>query len=63
MGFCNSEGEAHFVVMIRGLFWDDTHARIYAGCGVVEQSVFEKEWEEVKLKMKSIEKNFGLVAN
>lgn len=63
MGFCNSDGEAHFVVMIRGLFWDDTHARIYAGCGVVEQSVFEKEWEEVKLKIKSIEKNFGLVAN
>lgn len=54
IGFqCFQKGEAHCFVGIRNVQWNRTGMKIGAGCGVVKQSVFEQEWEEIQLKLKS----------
>lgn len=52
---------AHAVVMIRGLFWADGEIKIGSGCGVVKESVLEKEWTELNNKRNSVKKVFGFL--
>lgn len=59
-GYKNQSGDFLSVVLIRGLFWNNDEAKIYAGCGVVSESDFEKEWTEINLKLSSTEANLGL---
>lgn len=47
-------GEGECFVAIRNIQWDESEARIGAGCGIVSQSDFEQEWAEIQLKMLSI---------
>jgi menaquinone-specific isochorismate synthase len=55
------EGEERFcVVAIRGLQWQGREAQIHAGCGVVEGSVAEREWQELALKREAIHRNLGI---
>ncbi len=53
-----ADGRALMVVMIRGARWDDNGFYISAGCGVVKESVFENELEELQLKIAAIEEFF-----
>ena len=41
-------------VAIRNMQWDENLIQIGAGCGVIAASQKEQEWEEIKLKLKSI---------
>ncbi len=42
------------LVGIRNVQWDFSGMRIGAGCGVVKQSTFEKEWQEIQFKIRAI---------
>ena len=42
------------VVAIRGVWWDDRHVRIPAGCGIIEASRLVNEWRELRLKRDSV---------
>lgn len=55
-------GGAVFLVAIRGLFWEDRHLHLPAGCGVVTGSDLETEWAELELKRNWIRNAFELDA-
>lgn len=55
IGFQYSQsGLKQCFVGIRNVQWDKSGMRIGAGCGVVKQSTFEKEWNEIQLKIRAI---------
>lgn len=47
-------------VAIRSLEWSSEGLRIGSGCGIVEQSVTEKEWLELQNKRNSVKRIFGI---
>ncbi|HEY4831978.1 MAG TPA: chorismate-binding protein, partial [Waddliaceae bacterium] len=49
-----SKEEGECFVAIRNVQWVGPEAQIGAGCGIVAQSVFEQEWDEIQLKIQSI---------
>jgi len=54
------DGLFHSVVAIRGLFWKGQQVLLPSGCGVIEQSRFEAEWEELRLKREAVRTFFGI---
>ena len=61
IGFVFSQEEqAGCFVGIRNVQWDIDGMKIGAGCGVVKQSVFENEWNEIQLKINAIRDQFGI---
>lgn len=50
VGWINSKGRGDFVVAIRSGLVNKSIASFYAGCGIVEHSDPDSEWEETKLK-------------
>lgn len=48
------------VVAIRSLQWSGASATLMSGCGVVEGSQPEREWNELALKRRSTERQLGL---
>lgn len=48
------------LVSIRQVQWNLEGMRIGAGCGVIKESHLEKEWQEIKLKLKTIQQNLAL---
>lgn len=50
--------ESPCLVAIRGVEWTHEFAQITAGCGILAESLFEKEWVEVNSKMDSVQ--YGL---
>lgn len=48
------KGEERCVVAIRSIQWKQEDIRMYAGGGVTEESVLEKEWDEIQKKFQSI---------
>src|SRR5690554_1902738 len=50
IGWINANGEGEFAVAIRSGLIKNDEVRFYAGCGIVEASDPEKEWEETNLK-------------
>lgn len=48
------------LVAIRSLFWDSKGSSVFAGCGIVADSRFEQEWEELNAKMNSVFRVLGL---
>lgn len=61
VGFqCFRTGRSQCFVGIRNVQWDQSGMRIGAGCGVVKQSHFTKEREEIQLKIKAIQEQFQL---
>lgn len=57
----NIPGEqALAIVAIRNVQWLNNEWRLVAGCGLVEQSVREKEWHELTLKREAVRKTLGL---
>lgn len=59
VGFLPPSGGMTCYVAIRNLQWSEGLMKIGAGCGVVAESVLEKEWQEIKLKIKSIRNIIG----
>lgn len=53
-------GLSHCFVAIRNVQWDHFGMRIGAGCGVVPQSTFEKEWKEIQIKIRAIRDQLNL---
>ncbi|PHK49344.1 anthranilate synthase component I [Staphylococcus edaphicus] len=54
IGYINCNHDLDFALAIRTMMIDDTYVNVQAGCGVVYDSVPEKELEETKLKAKSL---------
>lgn len=50
VGWINAHGNGEFVVAIRSGLIRNDEVRFFAGCGIVEDSDPEKEWEETNLK-------------
>lgn len=47
------------LVGIRQFQWNSAEIRIGAGCGIVKESIFDREWQELLLKIESVKKVFG----
>ncbi|MCG7340381.1 anthranilate synthase component I [Staphylococcus sp. ACRSN] len=54
IGYINCNHDLDFALAIRTMMIDETHVNVQAGCGVVYDSIPEKEYEETKLKAKSL---------
>lgn len=52
---------ARCFVAIRNIQWDLHGIHCGAGCGVIRESEFEKEWKEIQLKFSAILLNLGLI--
>lgn len=57
---CPRSGHSHCIVAIRNMQWDSSGMRIGGGCGVVRESLFDREWSEVQLKIQSIKEQFQI---
>nr|WP_246462429.1 isochorismate synthase [Pelagicoccus albus] len=57
IGWINSKGEGEFLVGIRSALVDGENACLYAGVGVVEGSVPEREHLETNLKFQALKEN------
>ncbi len=55
-----SPSEFLCLVAIRKIQWNATHYFIGSGCGVVDESRFEEEWQELRMKRESVRKIFQL---
>jgi len=53
-------GSGRAVVAIRNLQYHDGHVEIWAGCGVVPQSRYTEEWQEVLDKMQAVRALWGV---
>jgi len=54
------EGEFEILVAIRMLACVQGQVLLPSGCGVIRESVMEKEWEELALKREAVKNVFGL---
>jgi len=54
IGYINCNHDLDLALAIRTMMIDETHVHVEAGCGVVYDSIPEKELEETKLKAKSL---------
>lgn len=50
VGWINANGDGEFAVAIRSGLIRKDEVRFFAGCGIVEDSIPQKEWEETNLK-------------
>ncbi len=48
------------IVMIRNVFWENGIVEIHAGCGIVKNSILEKELEESHMKIRSVLEVVGI---
>lgn len=53
-GFVNADGDGEFSVALRTGVFDGESGWVYAGCGIVEESDADAEYEEIDLKLKTI---------
>ena len=61
VGWMDGAGNGEFSVAIRSGLLDGARASLFAGCGIVQDSVPEKEWEETELKMRPMMSALGLI--
>jgi menaquinone-specific isochorismate synthase len=59
-GAISSQGFCRTVVAIRNLQWKNSTLWIGAGCGIINQSLVDREWQEILGKIRSVKKLFGL---
>ena len=57
-GFSDGKGKGFCVPAIRGIQWDFGKVIVGSGCGIVKESLLQKEWHELFLKRESIKKLF-----
>lgn len=56
---CIYEGSSNCLVAIRNVQWDTQKMQIGAGCGIVAESVFTKEWDEMQRKIGTVKTMLG----
>ncbi|MEL7834899.1 isochorismate synthase [Fodinibius sp. Rm-B-1B1-1] len=54
IGWINAKGDIEFAVSIRSALFNKDNVHLFAGCGIVEDSDPEAEWEETNLKLKPL---------
>jgi menaquinone-specific isochorismate synthase len=54
------DGRAHVLVAIRNVQWDGATVLLGAGAGLIAESKFEREWEELRLKRAAVKDMLGL---
>jgi len=54
------DGISNCYVGIRNVQWDSEGLHVGAGCGVVKQSEFNREWQEIQLKLGAIRNQLNL---
>lgn len=52
VGWVDARGDGTFAVAIRSAVSSGNQARLYAGAGIVSESVPEREWDETRLKFR-----------
>ena len=57
-GFFDGKDQSFCIVAIRGIQWKKEKSYIGSGCGLISESVLEKEWEELSLKREQIKNLF-----
>lgn len=61
VGFhCPKSGYSQCAVAIRNMQWNSSGLRIGGGCGVVRESIIDREWSEVQLKIQSVREQFQI---
>jgi menaquinone-specific isochorismate synthase len=50
------EGRFDAIVAIRGMWWEDQHIMLPAGCGIIEASRLVNEWRELRLKREAVKR-------
>lgn len=58
LGWVSSE-EGFVLVAIRNIMWDQNKLKLYAGCGVTGDSIYQDEWQEILAKQESVKKMLG----
>ncbi len=59
-GFLNPSGRSVVLVAIRNVQWLEDELFLGTGCGVVEQSRLENEWQELEVKRDSVRSMLGI---
>jgi len=54
LGWIDRSGNGEFIVGIRSAIIDGKHARLFAGAGIVEGSIPDKEHAEIQLKLQAL---------
>ncbi len=57
-GYVDSNGDGEFSVAIRSGVFDGQDGWVYAGCGIVDGSVADEEYEEIDMKLEAILSGF-----
>ena len=57
-GFSDNKDKGFCVSAIRGIQWDSGKVVIGSGCGIVQESLLQKEWHELFLKRETVKKLF-----
>lgn len=58
--FSQSQVCAHAIVAIRNIYWDAQGVYLGSGCGVIPESNWQAEWNELNLKRASVRQLFNL---
>lgn len=51
-----NHGKFDAIVAIRGIWWQNNHLMLPAGCGVIEASRLVNEWRELRLKREAVKR-------
>jgi menaquinone-specific isochorismate synthase len=54
------DGTSRCFVAIRGIQWQDDSILLGSGCGIVSESVLDREWRELSLKRESVRRLLGI---
>lgn len=57
-GFFDGKDKGFCLVALRGVEWNSQSLKLGAGCGVVKNSILQKEWQELALKRNQIKHFF-----
>lgn len=61
VGWVDRSGDGEFVVAIRSGVVEGRSASLFAGCGIVADSEPEREWEESRIKLRTLASALGVV--
>jgi isochorismate synthase len=56
MGMFDPDGDTHLYVSLRCMNIEDGVCHLYAGGGLLRDSIFEQEWDETEAKMETMKK-------
>ncbi|BBH54516.1 chorismate-binding protein [Fluviispira sanaruensis] len=59
-GVVLNKNNSIFIATIRGMQWQNNTLKVSAGGGVIQESIFADEWNEINTKINSIKDNLGL---